>query len=85
MIRPQNNSKHMVSTENEKYEQSRGPCREQEILSHAPKSFFLVVLELIVKYQGSVPSISLHPGKLTCSTPKWRFGSDDFPFQVGDV
>ena len=26
----------------------------------------------------------LHPRKLTAGTPKWRFGSDDFPFQVCD-
>jgi len=26
----------------------------------------------------------VHPGRLTAGTQTWRFGSDDFPFQLGD-
>ena len=28
---------------------------------------------------------SIHPVKLTLDQQKWRFGSDDFPFQLGDL
>ena len=30
-----------------------------------------------------LPKNALHPGKLTFWTETWRFGSDDFPFQIG--
>ena len=30
------------------------------------------------------PPFMLHPWKLACWIRKWRFGSDDFPFQTGD-
>lgn len=32
------------------------------------------------------PEIFVHPGKMdTLNSNSWRFGSDDFPFQWGDV
>lgn len=31
-----------------------------------------------------VHPLSIHPGKLTCWSQKWRFNSDNFPFQLDD-
>ena len=33
---------------------------------------------------GPMKSTGYPPRKLTAGTQKWRFGSDDFPFQTGD-
>ena len=38
----------------------------------------------IVTPQTFTNNYIVHPGKLTAGTSKWRFGSDDFPFQRDD-